>query len=73
METLLKRSVEEKSKLEMIYYKVNGEFSQRIIRVIKNMDDKILAYCFSKKEVRTFSKKNILSILPNQHNNRMGA
>ncbi|UOR13093.1 hypothetical protein [Halobacillus amylolyticus] len=62
MEGLLSRSVEQKQKLEMIYLATDGQISQRVIRVLDIRDEEILAYCYSRRKVRTFLKVNILSI-----------
>ncbi|GAB3055259.1 WYL domain-containing protein [Virgibacillus ainsalahensis] len=61
MEDLLRRAVDKKQKLEMIYIASDNQISQRVIRVLQVTDESILAYCFTKKEVRTFKRNNILS------------
>ncbi|MCA0983209.1 hypothetical protein LCL89_03995 [Halobacillus yeomjeoni] len=70
METLYKRSMEEKIKLEMIYVTKQGELSQRTVRIIEVRNSHILAYCFSKRQVRSFLKENVLSVLPVQKRGR---
>ncbi|WP_188456430.1 WYL domain-containing protein [Virgibacillus oceani] len=61
MKRLLVNSVETNQKLEIIYLSDHNQLSQRVIKVIRVKDDTVLAYCFSKKEVRTFKLDNILS------------
>ncbi|NYV66194.1 hypothetical protein HYI36_13055 [Bacillus sp. Gen3] len=62
MNGLLLRAVETHEKLEMIYLSNKGEITQRIIRVEKVGDQSLRAYCYSRKQVRTFKLSNILSI-----------
>lgn len=73
MQSLLIRSKEEKLKLEMIYMTGKGELSQRVIRVINVYDHSILAYCFTRRKVRKFTNKNILSVLPYRKKRHIGA
>ncbi|MCI1745118.1 MAG: hypothetical protein LKI07_12730 [Heyndrickxia oleronia] len=64
MKGLLLRAVETHEKLEMIYLSNKGEISQRVIRVEKVGDQSFRAYCYTRKQVRTFKLNNILSIAP---------
>ncbi|WP_040204573.1 hypothetical protein [Neobacillus jeddahensis] len=64
MDGLLIRSIEENLPLEMIYLAENHELSQRKLIVKEVTDDYIRAYCFTRKQMRTFKRENILSILP---------
>ena len=64
MKGLLLRAVESHEKLEMIYLSNKGEITQRIIQVEKVGDQSFRAYCYSRKQVRTFKLINILSIAP---------
>ncbi len=64
MKGLLLRAVETHEKLEMIYLSNKGEITQRIIQVEKVGDQSFRAYCYSRKQVRTFKQSNILSIAP---------
>lgn len=59
---LLKHAVYEKIKLEMIYMACDGKVSQRFVRVLEVREDYILAYCYHRKQVRTFKIENILSV-----------
>ena len=64
MKGLLKRAVVNGEVLEMIYLNTKGEISQRRIKVIKLNDDSFSAYCFTRKQQRTFKISNILSVGP---------
>ncbi|MBU5213581.1 hypothetical protein [Heyndrickxia oleronia] len=64
MNGLLLRAVETHEKLEMIYLSNKGEITQRVIRVEKVGDQSFRAYCYTRKQVRTFKLSNILSIAP---------
>lgn len=48
-------------RIEIIYINKEGEFSQRHIRVIVQRDEKLFAYCYTKKKIRTFNIENILA------------
>lgn len=39
MERILQRALEQKQQLEMIYLDQNGDYSQRIVRVVKIYED----------------------------------
>ncbi|GGF26489.1 hypothetical protein GCM10010954_26910 [Halobacillus andaensis] len=64
MEGWIKRSAERKEKVEIIYLSVQGEVSQRVIQVLQVQSEYIIAFCYSKNQVRTFNKVNILSAFP---------
>ena len=64
MKGLLLRAVESYEKLEMIYLSNKGEITQRIIQVEKVGEQSFRAYCYTRKQVRTFKLNNILSIAP---------
>lgn len=64
MKGLLLRAVESHEKLEMIYLSNKGEITQRVIRVEKVGEISIRAYCYTRKQERTFILSNILSIAP---------
>lgn len=64
MNKLLKRAVESNEVLEMIYQNNKGEFSQRRIQVIKVNEKSFSAYCFTRKDQRTFKLTSVLSIGP---------
>lgn len=58
---LLNKSLYEKEKIMIYYIDSKGKVSQRIIRVVGIDDEKVLAYCYYRKQVRSFKLENILS------------
>ncbi|WP_035661705.1 hypothetical protein [Halalkalibacter akibai] len=62
MERLIKQSLNDGLKLEMIYQANNGVFSQRIITVKSFNDHHIIAYCFYRKQTRMFRRDRIFSL-----------
>lgn len=71
MKNMIMRSIQNKEKLEMIYLSSDNRVSQRVVRVLKLNDDMIMAYCYTKRTIRTFKLENILSV--GQVRKRMGA
>ena len=61
MNGLLTKSIEDKISIEIIYLNSQGEVSQRVIRVLSSTDHHVKAYCYAKKQIRTFKMENILS------------
>lgn len=66
MDGLFLRSIEENMPLEMIYLSEDNQISQRKLLVKEINDEYIRAYCLLRKQVRTFKRDNILSIMPNK-------
>ncbi|MDM8100917.1 hypothetical protein [Oceanobacillus oncorhynchi] len=50
-----------KDKIMIYYMDSKGKVSQRIIRVVGLDDKRVLAYCYFRKQVRSFKLENILS------------
>lgn len=69
MEGLFMRSIEENIPLEMIYLADNQELSQRKLIVKEVNDEYIRAFCLLRKQMRTFKRENILSIMPESRTN----
>jgi predicted DNA-binding transcriptional regulator YafY len=69
MDGLLLRSIEENIPLEMIYLSSDQQISQRKLLVKEVNDEYIRAYCLLRKQVRTFRRENILSLMPNTRSN----
>ncbi|AZU61293.1 hypothetical protein [Neobacillus mesonae] len=67
MEGLFIRSIEEHIPLEMIYLNKNQEITQRKLIIKEVNNEFIRAYCLLRKQVRTFRRENILSIMPEKH------
>jgi predicted DNA-binding transcriptional regulator YafY len=64
MEGIFLRSIEENIPLEMIYLSDDNQLSQRKL-IVKEVDEEyIRAYCLLRKQIRTFRRQNILSIMP---------
>ncbi|WP_080875534.1 hypothetical protein [Oceanobacillus timonensis] len=61
MTGFLTRAMDSKEKIMIYYMDSKGKVSQRIIRVVDIDDDKVLAYCYYRKQVRSFKLDNILS------------
>ncbi len=64
MDGLLFRAIEENMPLEMIYLADNHVLSKRKLIVKEVTDDYIRAFCLLRKQMRTFKRENILSIMP---------
>lgn len=69
MDGLLLRSIEENFPLEMIYLSRDQQISQRKLLVKEVNDEYITAYCLLRKQMRTFRRENILSLMPNTVSN----
>ncbi|GGP14215.1 hypothetical protein [Oceanobacillus neutriphilus] len=54
-------AMENKEKVMIYYMDSEGDVSQRIIRIVDIGDAKVLAYCYYRKQVRSFKINNILS------------
>jgi predicted DNA-binding transcriptional regulator YafY len=65
MDGLLLQSIEENIPLEMIYLSEDQQISQRKLMVKEVNDEYIRAYCLLRKQIRTFRRENILSLMPN--------
>lgn len=57
---ILKASIERNMIIAIMYLKTS-EVTMRNIRVLEIKQDRILAYCYLRKENRVFKKENILS------------
>ncbi|GLY09613.1 hypothetical protein [Pseudobacillus badius] len=62
MNGLLLTSKEKRTPLKIIYMNDYGKITERIITVIDFNETSIKAYCYWRKQPRTFSMKNILSV-----------
>ncbi len=69
MDGLLLRSLEENVPLEIIYLSSDQQISQRKLLVKEVNDEYIRAYCLLRKQVRTFRRENILSLMPHTRSN----
>lgn len=64
MNGILRRALVNRHALKMIYMNQKGDLSYRIIKVLSYDANRIQAYCYSKRQFRTFRLANILSIAP---------
>lgn len=64
MRNLFMRSLKNKEKMMIFYLDNNNKMTQRVIRVVRIEEDAIIAFCFWRKQVRTFKWENILSAEP---------
>ncbi|SHH87877.1 MULTISPECIES: hypothetical protein [Virgibacillus] len=58
---LFKNSLDNKQKIIIFYMDSNNQVTERYVRVLEIKENSILAYCFYRKQVRTFNIENILS------------
>ncbi|MEK5522113.1 hypothetical protein B5V89_05240 [Heyndrickxia sporothermodurans] len=70
MKGLLLKSATTGEHLEMIYLSAKGEITQRIIRAERIGEESFKAYCFTRRQSRTFKISNVLSIAPIRHHRR---
>lgn len=49
-------------KVNIIYVSQSGVMTKRVIRVFSYTDEKVVAYCYMRNEIRTFKRNNILAI-----------
>lgn len=64
MKGLLYRSMEQREKIMIMYLDQKEQLTQRYIRVLTIHDDHILAFCYWRKQMRTFKLNQILAIGP---------
>lgn len=64
MESILKRSLTEKTALDMIYMRNDGLITKRSIIVRQINQSYIRAYCFTSRQTKTFTIENILAVSP---------
>ncbi len=48
--------------VEFIYMDRQGRISQRTVFILAHKNEKLIAYCFMKRKVRTFLIENILGM-----------
>jgi predicted DNA-binding transcriptional regulator YafY len=72
MKILLRKALETKEPTRIFYMDKKGNVSERIIRIESIKEEQIRAYCFYRKQNRTFLIGNILSLGPVKRK-RMGA
>ncbi|QAS54437.1 hypothetical protein HLI_20550 [Halobacillus litoralis] len=70
MNGVLRRALEEKQKLELIYMDDKGKISQRGNRIVSIKEETVIAYCYTRETVRSFKVANILSVTPYRERRR---
>ncbi|GGP07511.1 MULTISPECIES: hypothetical protein [Oceanobacillus] len=68
----LTNAMEQKNKIMIYYLGKDNNVTQRIIRVVQIEETKILAYCYYRKQVRSFIIDNILSFGRVNEENKYG-
>lgn len=69
MNGLLISSKENRMPIELIYIASTGDISYRKILVTEIKESYIKAYCFTRRQTRTFKRSNILAAAkPRKHN-----
>ncbi|GIN71109.1 hypothetical protein J14TS2_15840 [Bacillus sp. J14TS2] len=61
MNSLLKRACDNKTPIQIIYIDQDNQISQRTIKVLAITKNSVKAYCYTKRQFRTFKLENILS------------
>lgn len=64
MKSLLVKSAIEQKPIEIIYESKTGTITQRCITIKKLNQKKLLAYCHTKKQYRSFNIEQILAAQP---------
>ncbi len=61
MINLIKRACNDKTPIQIIYIDRDNQISQRTIEVLAINKNNVKAYCYTKRQFRTFKLENILS------------
>ncbi|CAM3667670.1 WYL domain-containing protein [Mesobacillus zeae] len=64
MNGILRRAIENKQPVEMIYVSSDNKMTQRKAFIQEFNEDYVKAYCFLRKSTRVFKLSRILSISP---------
>jgi len=64
MKEQLIKSMQRNQIVSMMYMAKDGKVSKRSIKIIKIVGDSFQAYCFNRKDKRTFTISNVLAVLP---------
>lgn len=64
MEKELQRAISHQQNIQIIYLGSVGQATQRAIRPLEILGDRLKAYCLTRKAPRVFSIGNILAIQP---------
>ncbi|MGD6801637.1 WYL domain-containing protein [Rossellomorea aquimaris] len=64
MEKILQKAYKNRTPVTIIYQSELEEFSKRTIFIIREESNYIIAYCYFRKQFRTFNIENILAAHP---------
>ncbi|MBU8773171.1 hypothetical protein [Cytobacillus oceanisediminis] len=64
MKGILLRATSNGEMLEMIYQDNKGNISQRRVKVLSMNNESFRAYCYARRQQRTFIVRNVLSVGP---------
>ncbi|WP_051353175.1 hypothetical protein [Thalassobacillus devorans] len=64
MDNILSRARENGKIIELIYFSKENDFTHRFVKVLSVNEEEILAFCYTRRQVRRFKKANILSAAP---------
>ncbi|MFS0751102.1 hypothetical protein [Oceanobacillus sp. 1P07AA] len=73
MYPLLLHSTQQKEKIIIIYIDQHDNITQRTVQVVTIKSDSILAFCYYRKEIRSFHLDRILSVGKSPWQVRYGA
>lgn len=51
-------------RIEIVYIARDGAFTQRKVKIISTNENEVYGYCYMRKQVRRFTKDNILAAYP---------
>ncbi len=58
----LRRALESKEKIQIVYLDKNGKYTQRYVTVLALNDRHAICYCHYRKQYRMFKLDNILAV-----------
>lgn len=64
MKGLFLNSIENKEKIAIFYIDSSNKVTERYVRVLKLNENTMIAFCYYRKQIRTFHLENILSAGP---------
>ncbi|NPC93417.1 hypothetical protein HOO54_14520 [Bacillus sp. WMMC1349] len=70
MNLMLNLSIKEKTAIDMIYMRRDGQLSKRLIIVRQINKGYIRAYCLKSRQTKTFTIENILAVSLMEHDKR---
>lgn len=60
----LQRAINQQQHVQVIYLGSGGKTTQRILRPFEIVNDRLKAYCLSRRAPRVFKIENILAVYP---------